>query len=176
MKKFFTIVLLFFITHAVAFRQPLGKNQMEFSSLAFQTNTLIPKQYTCDDKDMSPPLQWKNAPLDTKSFALIVDDPDAPHGTWDHWILFNIPARVHELKENISELPSGTQEGKNSWGKTGYGGPCPPTGTHRYFFKLYALNTTLALKTGATKARLLEVMQNHIIAQCEFIGKYQRQK
>ena len=147
---------------------------MLITSSAFNANAFIPKQYTCDEKDLSPPLQWTHAPNNTQSFVLIVDDPDAPNGNWDHWLLFNIPGDVTQLTENLSVLPAGTQEGKNSWGKTGYGGPCPPSNIHRYFFKLYALDSVLSLKNGVTKDQITQAMEGHIIAQAELIGKYQR--
>lgn len=147
---------------------------MEIKSSAFQENAFIPKKYTCDEKDISPPLQWKNSPKNTQSFVLIMDDPDAPSGNWDHWLLFNIPADVVQLSENISTLPAGTLEGKNSWGKTGYGGPCPPSKIHRYLFKLYALDATLSLQNGATKTKITEAMRGHVIAQAQLIGRYQR--
>lgn len=114
-------------------------------SSAFNNGGSIPSKYTCDDDDISPPLSWRDAPTDTKSFVLIVDDPDAPVGTWDHWLLYNIPAATHELAENLTSAPDGAHGGKNSWGKTTYGGPCPPDREHRYFFKLYALDSKLNL-------------------------------
>src|SRR3989338_11309325 len=124
----------------------------------------VPIKFTCDGRDVSPTLRWNDTPLGTTSLALIVDDPDAPHGTWDHWILFNIPSNVRQLPENISVLPEGSLEGKNSWDKTGYGGPCPPFGVHRYFFKLYALDTVLTLSNGTTKTEIMDAMKNHIIS------------
>ncbi len=147
---------------------------MELTSTAFSNNQMIPKKYTCDGDDVSPPLSWKNAPVNTKSFVLIVDDPDAPRGTWDHWILLNIPTHVNGLEENISQLPNGTQEGLNSWGKTEYGGPCPPSGVHRYFFKLYALDEMLTIDEKPTKTHIINAMNGHIIAEVSLIGKYQR--
>jgi Raf kinase inhibitor-like YbhB/YbcL family protein len=145
-------------------------------SAAFNQNDLIPVQYTCDGKDISPPLVWSGAPANTKSFALIMDDPDAPMGTWDHWILFNIPATTNELPENIHTLPEGTKVGKNSWKRDDWGGPCPPDRIHRYFFRLYALDTVLNLKEGVTKGVVLEAMQGHILATAELMGKYDRVK
>ena len=149
---------------------------MQLTSNAFQNNAFISQQYTCDGSDVSPPLQWHDTPADTKSFVLIVDDPDAPHGTWDHWILFNIPSNTNQLSENISQLPAGTKVGKNSWGKTGYGGPCPPSNIHRYFFKLYALDTILPLKNGVSKQEIILAMKNHILSTTELMGKYERIK
>lgn len=143
-------------------------------SPAFEHNRLIPNRYTCDGTDISPPLQWSDAPSGTVSFALIVDDPDAPVGTWDHWILYNIPAAETTLVENPTHLPPGTQQGKNSWGRTSYGGPCPPDREHRYFFKLYALDTTLPLPGGATKQEVESAMENHILETAELMARYDR--
>ena len=149
---------------------------MKIISNAFENEKVIPPKYTCDGSDISPLLLWDDVPGNTKSFVLIVDDPDAPHGTWDHWILFNIPNNVRKLSENISALPEGTREGKNSWDKTGYGGPCPPSGVHRYFFKLYALDSVLTLNNGANKTEILDAMKNHIIGEASLLGKYERIK
>lgn len=143
-------------------------------STAFDANSLIPNKYTCDGRDVSIPLRWDGAPAGTKSFALIMDDPDAPVGMWDHWILFNIPSTVTELLEDIKNLPPGTRQGKNSWGKTGYGGPCPPDKEHRYFFKLYALDKLLDLKEGVTKKELEAALQKHVLGQAQVIGRYDR--
>lgn len=147
-------------------------------STSFGTNEGIPEKHTCEGKDVSPFLEWKDAPEGTKSFALIVDDPDAPVGTWVHWVAWNIPAPKKELKENVAKrksLPDGTRQGTNDFKKIGYNGPCPPPGKpHRYFFKLYALDGKLDLKPGATKAELLDAMKGHILAQAELMGTYQR--
>ena len=143
------------------------------SSSAFIQSQAIPVKYTCDDQDVSPPLQWSEPPQGTQSFALICDDPDAPVGTWVHWVLFNIPAETRELPEQALP-PGGSVDGKNSWGRTGYGGPCPPGGTHRYFFKLYALDTTLDLPAGVDKAKLLKAMEGHILGQADLMGTYSR--
>ncbi len=145
----------------------------DLTSSAFAQGERIPTKYTCDGEDISPPLQWSNPPQGTQSFALIMDDPDAPVGTWVHWVLFNLPADTQELPEQTT-LPAGAQDGKNSWGRTGYGGPCPPSGTHRYFFKLYALDTTVNLTSNADKAQLLRAMEGHILAQAEVMGTYSR--
>lgn len=147
---------------------------MKMTSSAFLNEEKIPEKYTCDGKNLSPPLSWSNAPQNTKSFVLIVDDPDAPGGTWDHWILFNIPAHITALSENARSFPEETFGGKNSWGHVNYGGPCPPSGVHRYFFKLYALDVQLPLYVGATKAEVLDAMKNHILDEAELIGKYSR--
>jgi len=151
--------------------------ELKVTSSAFKEGEMIPKKYTCDDRDVSPPLAWGQTPPGTKSAALICDDPDAPMGTWVHWVLFNVPAGTHELPENVAPektLAFGERQGKNSWGKIGYGGPCPPGGTHRYYFKLYALDTVLNLESGSTKAQLLAAMKGHILAEGQLMGKYKR--
>lgn len=155
-----------------------GKMEIKISSPAFADGGLIPSKYTCDGADISPPLQWETVLEGTKSIALICDDPDAPVGTWVHWVLFNLPAETKELAENIPSdktLPDGARQGNNDWHRIGYGGPCPPGGTHRYFFKLYALDITLDLSAGATKAQLLGAMEGHILGQGQLVGKYKRQ-
>ncbi len=148
------------------------------SSSDFQNGAAIPKKFTCDGADVSPELSWSNAPPNTKTFALIADDPDAPAGTWTHWVLFDLPASTQSLPENVNkvdELPTGGRQGRNDFRKIGYGGPCPPPGkAHRYFFTLYALDRTLGLKPGATKQELEQTMQGHVLAQAELMGKYGR--
>jgi len=144
---------------------------------AFAAGEPIPRKYTCDGDDISPPLRWNNAPKNTRTFALIADDPDAPIGTWVHWVLYNLAGETHALPEAIppdADLPDGSRHGKNSWGRLGYGGPCPPGGTHRYFFKLYALDTMLDLAPGASKEQLLQAMEGRILAQAELMGLYTR--
>ena len=151
--------------------------KLSLSSTAFSNEQSIPRKYTCDGNNTSPPLNWTNAPENTKSFALIVDDPDAPSGTWVHWVIYNIPATTNKFAEDIPahiQLPDGSLQGMNSWPKLGYGGPCPPSGTHRYYFKLYALDNTLTLASGASKAALMAAMQGHILAQAELMGTYRR--
>ncbi len=153
--------------------------EMIIKSPEFDYGEMIPVKYTCDGENISPPLEWDKIPEGTKSFVLICDDPDAPMGTWDHWILFNIPADIKGLSPGIKpleKLENGAVHGKNSWGKLGYGGPCPPYGTHRYFFKIYALDTLLDLKPGATKKEVLKAMEGHIIGYGELMGKYKRTK
>jgi Raf kinase inhibitor-like YbhB/YbcL family protein len=148
-----------------------------FTSTAFTNGQAIPLKYTCDGDDISPPLEWADEPQGTLSFALIADDPDAPVGTWVHWVLYNVPAGTHTLPESVpsdAELSDGSRHGKNSWGQFGYGGPCPPGGTHRYFFKLYALDTVLDRGPGASKEQLLGAMEGHIVAQAELMGTYHR--
>ncbi|MGC9398942.1 MAG: YbhB/YbcL family Raf kinase inhibitor-like protein [Anaerolineae bacterium] len=149
----------------------------ELTSTAFEHEDAIPTKYTCDGEDISPPLAWTEPPEDTESFALICDDPDAPMGTWVHWVLYNIPADARGLPEGVparENLDDGSLHGKNSWGRRDYGGPCPPGGTHRYFFKLYALDTTLDLGSGASKKQLLNAMEGHVLAQAELMGTYRR--
>jgi Raf kinase inhibitor-like YbhB/YbcL family protein len=153
------------------------RNEMKLLSSAFQHEGMIPDKFSCKGQDISPPLKWENAPAGSKSFVLICDDPDAPMGTWDHWLLFNIPASVTELQEGVpaqAELPNGARHGKNSWGRMDYGGPCPPGGTHRYFFKFYALDTLLDLEPGVSKKELMNAMQGHILDQTQLMGKFKR--
>lgn len=147
------------------------------TSTAFGPGEPIPPKYTCDGADISPPLNWSDPPPGTQSFALICDDPDAPVGTWVHWVIFNLPATAGGLPEAVptgSELADGSRQGRNSWGRTSYGGPCPPGGTHRYFFKLYALDAQMPLSAGAGKDDLVRAMQGHILASTELMGTYSR--
>ena len=149
------------------------------TSTAFGPSAPIPRHYTCDGRNVSPPLQWHDPPSGTKSFALIMDDPDAPGGVWVHWVLYNLPPDARALPEAVppdATRPDGSRQGLNSWPQLGYGGPCPPSGTHRYVFKLYALDTMLDLAAGANKAQLLKAMAGHILAQAELIGTYARQR
>jgi Raf kinase inhibitor-like YbhB/YbcL family protein len=148
-----------------------------FTSTAFKEGEMIPQKYTCDGQNISPPLKWGSASAQTKSFALIVDDPDAPAGIWVHWVIFNIPPATTGLPENvptIDSLPDGSMQGKNDSREIGYDGPCPPGGTHRYYFKLYALDTMLKLSSGSTKTDLLKAMEGHIVAQVQLMGRYSR--
>ncbi|HEX9653899.1 MAG TPA: YbhB/YbcL family Raf kinase inhibitor-like protein [bacterium] len=150
---------------------------LKLTSSAFSEGKTIPRQFTCDEKDVSPPLTIESPPPNTKTFALICDDPDAPRGTWVHWVLFNIPADKRELPEGLpvqETLPDGTKQGRNDFGNIGYGGPCPPGGTHRYFFKLYALDMELALEPGSSKSQLLDSMKGHIVAETQLMGTYKR--
>ncbi len=145
---------------------------------AFQHGAEIPKKYTCSGEDVSPALSWNGTPEGTKSFALIADDPDAPVGTWVHWVAYDIPNGGRQLPEALPKTESisgGGRQGQNDFKKTGYGGPCPPPGKpHRYFFKLYALDTELNLKSGATKKSVEQAMKGHILAQTELMGKFAR--
>jgi len=142
------------------------------TSPAFKSGGTIPAAFTCDGPDVNPPLAIRNAPAGTRSLALIVDDPDAPSGMWVHWVLWNIGPAVREIAEN--SVPAGAAQGRNDFRKTAYGGPCPPSGTHRYFFKLYALDTMLDLPGGTTKAGLEKAMGGHILARAELTGTYRR--
>lgn len=152
---------------------------LSLSSAAFSHQGIIPSRYTCNGEDISPQLSWAGAPAGTKSFVLVMDDPDAPDPaspriTWVHWVLYNIPSTIRSLLENISAngLPSGTLEGINNWSRTGYGGPCPPIGQHRYFFKLYALDVVLPDLKQPDKAKVEKAMREHVIAHAELIGRY----
>ena len=154
---------------------------MKLSSRAFSEQGEIPSLYTCQGKDVSPPLAWSGLPEGTKSLALIVDDPDAPDPaapkrTWVHWVLYAIPPTATGLDEAMTSarLPPGTHEGTNDWNRTGYGGPCPPIGRHRYFFKLYALDTVLPDLRPARKAELEKAMEGHALAKTELVGTYQK--
>ena len=152
---------------------------MRIASTAFRDKGSIPSVYTCEGKDLSPPLAWADLPAGTKSLVLIVDDPDAPDPaapkmTWVHWVLYNLPAADGGLPEGVKALPAGTKEGVNDWKRTGYGGPCPPIGRHRYFHKLYALDTVLPDLDQPTKPQLEAAMKGHILAQAELVGTYQK--
>ncbi len=150
---------------------------MKLISSAFGEGEMIPSKYTCDGPDISPPLEWTEAPEGVQSFALISDDPDAPVGTWVHWVIYDIPCNVNKLPENVPKtgtLENGARQGRNDFGRTGYGGPCPPGGTHRYYFKLFALNRKLNLKPCITKKELLKAMEGHILAEAQLMGRYKR--
>lgn len=147
------------------------------TSPAFANGVAIPAEYTCRGRDLSPALAWSEPPAGTQSFALIMDDPDAPMGIWVHWVIFNIPASSRGLREGVPtdpQLGDGAVQGRTSAGSTGYHGPCPPSGTHRYFFKLYALDTTLALSSKADKKDVLAAMEGHILASAELMGTFSR--
>jgi Raf kinase inhibitor-like YbhB/YbcL family protein len=177
------VVLLFACSgengHAVAARQPPGMDvALRVSSGAFGEGGDIPSVHTCDGADRSVPLRFAGAPERTSSFALIVDDPDAPRGTWVHWIVWNLPASTEDLPEGVptdAELPDGSRQGRNDFGRTGWGGPCPPRGpAHRYFFRLYALDAPLDPGAGATRADLDRAMQGHVLQRAQLMGRYQR--
>jgi Raf kinase inhibitor-like YbhB/YbcL family protein len=151
---------------------------LRVTSAKFDPGGMIPAKYTCDGLDVSPPLAWtEGVPGGTRSFALIVDDPDAPSGTFTHWVLFNLPAQATGLPENVPREPTlsnGARQGTNGFRRIGYGGPCPPSGQHRYFFKLYALYAALDLRDGAAKDELTEAMRGHVLAEAELMGRYAR--
>jgi Raf kinase inhibitor-like YbhB/YbcL family protein len=176
----FSFVLFFSVRPSgKAFAQEKGGSMpLEISSAAFSAGETIPKKFTCDGPDVSPQLKWNDLPAKTQSIALIMDDPDAPAGTWVHWVLYDLPANTRELPEGAAkqeQLSGGARQGRNDFGKIGYGGPCPPPGKpHRYFFKLYALEAKLGLKAGATKDDVERAMKGHVLAQAELIGKYGR--
>jgi len=157
---------------------PQSAKQMQLTSAAFKNNESIPVQYTCEGKNISPPLAWTGAPTGTRSFVLIVDDPDAPHGVWTHWVAFDLPADTTGLAEDTPKSESITgnaKQGINDFKQIGYGGPCPPPGKpHRYFFKLYALDTTLDLKPGSSSKQVQAALGQHVLAQGQLIGTYQR--
>jgi Raf kinase inhibitor-like YbhB/YbcL family protein len=181
--------LLLLLSATVATASPANSNttsaanggksmSLSISSPSFSSGGDIPKKFTCDGADVSPQLAWTESASGTKSFALLVDDPDAPVGNWNHWALWNLPASARGLPERVSKeasLPDGTQQGKNDFHKTGYNGPCPPPGKpHRYYFKLLALDTKLELKPGSSKRELEAAMKGHILAQAEWMGRYAR--
>ena len=151
---------------------------LHVTAAAFKEGTPIPPRFTCTEKDLSPALAWAGAPAGTKSFALVCDDPDAPMGTWVHWVIFNLPADSTGLPEGVPaepKLAAGAVQGKNSWKKIGYGGPCPPPGKpHRYFFKLYALDGMLPLDSNAGSRNVEDAMQGHVLAEGHVMGTYQR--
>ncbi len=151
---------------------------IQLTSSAFAEGEFIPVKYTCDGDDISPPLQWSNVPAGTRSLALIGDDPDAPAGTWVHWVIYNIPPAVSELATGVPKtktIAGGARQGITDFKRIGYGGPCPPRGNpHRYFFKLYALDRELPLEPGATKQNLLNAMKGHILAEGQLMGRYGR--
>jgi Raf kinase inhibitor-like YbhB/YbcL family protein len=154
---------------------------LTLESGAFAAGAAIPTRYTCEGDDVSPPLAWSDVPTGTRSLALIVDDPDAPdpaapRRTWVHWVLYNLPPDSHGLADGVksTQLPTGTREGMNDWERTGYGGPCPPIGRHRYFHKLYALDVVLPDLGRPNKAQLLDAIEGHVLAQAELIGTYQK--
>lgn len=154
------------------------RGSLELKSSAFQAGGDIPRKHTCDANDVSPELSWSNIPVGTRAFAMITDDPDAPAGTWVHWVIYDLPADTKELAEGVpttEALTNGAKQGTNDFRKLGYGGPCPPPGLpHRYFFKLYALDAPTGLKPGASKQQLLKAIENHVLGEAEIIGRYKR--
>jgi Raf kinase inhibitor-like YbhB/YbcL family protein len=157
---------------------PKGRAEMQVTSPAFNEGGMIPRQYTCDGANVSPPLSWSGFPAGTKWIALICDDPDAPNGTWVHWVLYDWPLGGEQAilgsPPGQKVIERGAKQGVNDFGKIGYGGPCPPSGTHRYYFKLYALDKKTDLPPGATKQQVLKAMEGHILAQGQLMGRYSR--
>lgn len=178
-SKKWMIAMAIFIFSLQMLAQIQGDEMMELKSLVFDAGGSIPKKYTCDGPDLSPPLIWNTVPDRTQSLALICDDPDAPMGVWVHWVIFNLPADARELPEGVPPqkmLPNGAKQGLNDFRRIGYGGPCPPSGEHRYFFKLFALDAKLDLEAGAKKADLLKAMEGHILSESKLMGKYRRRQ
>jgi len=163
---------------APAWAQGRGGTAMKVTSSAFAPWMHIPEQYTCKGEDLSPALEWSGAPANAASFAVIMDDPDAPRGTWVHWVMWNIPASAPRLSQGVlkqDQLSDGARQGRNSDGNVGYNGPCPPMGqTHRYFFRVYALDTKLELEAGAERSQLDAAMKGHVLAQGEYVGKFHK--
>jgi Raf kinase inhibitor-like YbhB/YbcL family protein len=172
------IVPLLILTESILFaamapgKEVLEMDSFSISSKAFKHGEPIPARFSCDGSDISPPLQIGAPPPNTTSLALIMDDPDAPVGTWVHWVVWNIPTQTRDIAENT--LPAGAIQGENSWKRNNYGGPCPPSGTHRYFFKIYALDRVLDLDQATTKKDLERAIQGHILAKGELMGTYRR--
>ena len=165
------LVSVLLVSGCVSVKTETGGNIMKVTSSAFGNGENIPQKYTADGENVNPPISIRDIPEGTKSLVLIVDDPDAPGGTWDHWIVFNIPPG-----ETINENSVPGTEGRNDFGKNSYGGPAPPSGTHRYFFRVYALDRELDLPAGSTKEQVLEAMENHIIGRGELMGTYSRKQ
>jgi Raf kinase inhibitor-like YbhB/YbcL family protein len=171
-RKTAVCLLLISLVFSSSFMEAKNMGTLKLSSPQFKHHDYLPARFTCDGADVNPPLQIENVPSGTRSLALIVDDPDAPRGTWVHWVVWNIGPDIKEIKEHA--VPSGASEGTNDFRTRSYGGPCPPSGAHRYFFKLYALDVTLALAPNTTKADLERAMKGHILAQSELVGLYRR--
>ena len=150
---------------------------IKLTSTAFQDGDMIPAKYSCDGQNISPPINFSGLPPSAKSLALVCDDPDAPGKTWVHWVLYDLPPTATELAENIAheeKLSKGGKQGKNDFGKIGYGGPCPPSGTHRYVFRLFALDNETGIEPGATKEQLMKAIEGHMVAEGELMGRYKR--
>ncbi len=173
-KKLMYMFLIVFSISSISYSQDYI---LKLTSPAFKYGGKIPKKYTCDGEDISPPLKWSNVPKDTESFVLICDDPDAPMGTWVHWVYYNIPKNIRSLPESIVPVENpyiGGTQGINDFKQIGYGGPCPPMGTHRYFFRIYALDDMLDLPAGLTKQQVLKKVEDHILAKGILMGIYSR--
>jgi len=180
-SRFWQLMIILVGALVIGWLPPVAANQggevMELKSTAFVQGGKIPGRYTCDGQNISPPLEWGAVPTGTESLAIICDDPDAPVGTWVHWIYYDIPAGVTQLPEQVRavERPAiGGRQGINDFHKVGYGGPCPPGGIHRYYFKIFALNAMLNLSAGTSKSQLLKAMNEHILGQAELMGVYRR--
>ena len=177
-ENFFVWACILLATPVVQGAETKTARSTELKSTAFQAGADIPRKHTCDGGDVSPLLRWEKAPAGTKAFALIVDDPDAPAGTWVHWVIYDLPAQTKELAEGTPKtetLANGAKQGMNDFRRIGYSGPCPPPGPpHRYFFKLYALDAPTNLSPRATKQQLLESMKGHVLAEAELVGRYKR--
>jgi Raf kinase inhibitor-like YbhB/YbcL family protein len=178
MKKAFTICMAsLFLGASLLFCLSCSAYAFELKSTAFAAGSAIPSLFTCEGKDISPPLAWSGVPNGTKSYVLICDDPDAPIGTWVHWVYYNIPPLITSLPAAFTKLErpaSGGIHGKSSFGSFGYGGPCPPWGTHRYYFRIYALDMELNLETGAKKEGVIKAMRGHILGTAELMGTYKK--
>jgi len=171
------VIILFIVIGFNAYQaRSQGRPIMQLESSVFTHNSYIPIEYTGEGQDISPPLTWTNVPSGTRSLALVCDDPDAPMGTWDHWILYNIPPNLTHIEKGGNNLPAGVGLGKNSWGRLDYGGPMPPSGIHHYHFTLYALDTELDLQSGVKKDALLKAMEGHVLATATLTGLYQLQR
>lgn len=176
LKKLIITTMAFLLMEIGVYAENL-KNTIKITSPVFEYGEYIPSAYTCMGKDMSPPINWQGVPRNAKSLVLICDDPDAPMGTWVHWVIYNIPPDSKGLPEGIpglERLKDGTLQGINDFRKIGYGGPCPPGGVHRYYFKIYAIDTMLNIDPGATKKRIMKLIEGHIISKGELMGRFKR--
>jgi Raf kinase inhibitor-like YbhB/YbcL family protein len=177
--KLASLFVLFSLTSFAQQQQAQAtKSNFTVTSSAFAPGAIIPPEFSCEGKDISPALQWTGAPARTAAFAIIMDDPDAPAGVWVHWVMWNLAPASHSLPEGVAkrdQLEDGSHQGRNSFGKVGYNGPCPPAGqTHRYFFRVYALDTKLTLSPDADRSQLDAAMQGHVVAHAEYMGTFHR--
>lgn len=178
MRRTLVMIVSALLCNGVLASSLTAAQSIQLKSSSFQPGADIPRKYTCDGNDVSPQLSWSGTPAGTRAFALIADDPDAPAGTWVHWVIYDLPADIKEITEALpatETLTNGAKQGINDFRKVGYGGPCPPAGMpHRYFFKLYALDAPAGLKPRATKQQLLDAIKNHILGEAELMGRYHR--